>query len=101
MPKRGPPFLPELHERAAAVDGDGHREKLGVDVGPSAAEAFWTAFLLKLTRRGRGAVSRGLRSSEPRSSPSQPRRWIWATLMRRPAHAFLLSSGTHPTTRTR
>jgi transposase-like protein len=34
------------------VNGDGRREVLGLDVGPSEAETFWTAFLRKLARRG-------------------------------------------------
>ena len=37
---------------AVAVNGDGRREVLGMDIGPSEAETFWTAFLRKLTRRG-------------------------------------------------
>lgn len=34
------------------VNSDGRREVLGMDIGPSEAETFWTAFLRKLTRRG-------------------------------------------------
>jgi putative transposase len=37
---------------AIGVNADGRREILGMDVGPSEAEAFWTAFLRKLARRG-------------------------------------------------
>jgi putative transposase len=37
---------------AVAVNGDGRREVLGMDVGPSEAETFWTEFLRKLARRG-------------------------------------------------
>jgi transposase-like protein len=37
---------------AVGVNGDGRREVLGLDIGPSEAETFWTAFLRKLTRRG-------------------------------------------------
>jgi putative transposase len=37
---------------AVAVNTDGRREVLGMDIGPSEAETFWTAFLRKLTRRG-------------------------------------------------
>jgi putative transposase len=37
---------------AVGVNGDGRREVLGIDVGPSEAETFWTAFLRKLARRG-------------------------------------------------
>lgn len=37
---------------AIGVNGDGRREVLGMDIGPSEAETFWTEFLRKLTRRG-------------------------------------------------
>jgi putative transposase len=37
---------------AVAVNTDGRREVLGMGVGPSEAETFWTEFLRKLARRG-------------------------------------------------
>jgi len=37
---------------AVAANSDGRREVLGLDIGPSEAETFWTAFLRKLARRG-------------------------------------------------
>jgi putative transposase len=37
---------------AVGVNDDGRREVLGMDVGPSEAETFWTDFLRKLARRG-------------------------------------------------
>jgi len=37
---------------AVGVNSDGRREILGMDIGPSEAETFWTAFLRKLARRG-------------------------------------------------
>ena len=37
---------------AVGVNSDGRREVLGLDVGASEAETFWTDFLRKLTRRG-------------------------------------------------
>lgn len=37
---------------AVAVNTDGRREVLGMQVGPSEAEPFWTKFLRSLTRRG-------------------------------------------------
>jgi transposase-like protein len=37
---------------AVGVNGDGRREVLGMDIGPSEAEPFWTAFLRKLAHRG-------------------------------------------------
>ena len=37
---------------AVGVNSDGRREVLGMDIGASEAEPFWTAFLRKLARRG-------------------------------------------------
>src|ERR1700741_2416662 len=37
---------------AVGVNSDGRREGLGLGIGPSEAETFWTAFLRKLARRG-------------------------------------------------
>jgi putative transposase len=37
---------------AVGVNTDGRREVLGMDIGPSEAETFWTAFLRTLARRG-------------------------------------------------
>jgi putative transposase len=37
---------------AVGVNADGRREVLGMDVGASEAETFWTDFLRKLARRG-------------------------------------------------
>jgi transposase-like protein len=37
---------------AVGVNSDGQREVLAMDIGPSEAETFWTAFLRKLARRG-------------------------------------------------
>ena len=37
---------------AVGVNADGRREVLGLDIGPSEAETFWTEFLRKLRRRG-------------------------------------------------
>lgn len=37
---------------AVGVNADGRREILGLDIGASEAETFWTAFLRKLARRG-------------------------------------------------
>jgi len=41
---------------AVGVNADGRREVLGLDIGASEAEPFWTEFLRKLTRRGLRAV---------------------------------------------
>jgi len=37
---------------AVGVNGDGRREILGLAIGPSEAETFWTDFLRQLARRG-------------------------------------------------
>ena len=37
---------------AVGVNSDGRREVLGMEIGASEAEPFWTGFLRKLTRRG-------------------------------------------------
>ena len=37
---------------AVGVNTDGRREVLGMDIGQSEAETFWTAFLRELARRG-------------------------------------------------
>jgi len=37
---------------AIGVNHDGRREVLGMDIGPSEAETFWTEFSRELTRRG-------------------------------------------------
>jgi putative transposase len=37
---------------AVGVNSDGRREVLGMDIAPSEAETFWTAFLRQLARRG-------------------------------------------------
>jgi putative transposase len=37
---------------AVGLNTDGRREVLGMDIGPSEAETFWTEFLRKLRRRG-------------------------------------------------
>src|ERR671927_252028 len=41
---------------AVGVHGDGQREVLGLDVGPSEDGAFWLAFLRSLVARGLGGV---------------------------------------------
>jgi transposase-like protein len=42
---------------AVGVNADGRREVLGMDIGPSEAETFWTGFLRKLARRGLRGVN--------------------------------------------
>ena len=63
---------------AVAVNDQGRREVLGMAVGASEAETFWTAFLRSLARRGLSGVKlviaddhKGLRPQRPASS-AQP-----------------------------
>ena len=42
---------------AVGVNDDGRREVLGLAIGASEAETFWTDFLRKLARRGLRGVS--------------------------------------------
>ena len=42
---------------AVGVNSDGRREVLGMEIGASEAEPFWTGFLRKLARRGLRGVS--------------------------------------------
>ena len=46
---------------AVGVNTDGRREVLGLDIGPSEAEPFWTAFLRKLAARPARGQARHLR----------------------------------------
>jgi len=50
--RRGGRVLSTAVILAIAVNSDGRREVLGMDIGPSEAETFWTEFLRKLARRG-------------------------------------------------
>jgi putative transposase len=47
---------------AVGVNGGGRRELLGMEIGPSEAEPFWTEFLRKLARRGLRGVSSSSRT---------------------------------------
>ena len=37
---------------AVACDAEGHREIVGLHIGPSKAETFWATFLKSLVKRG-------------------------------------------------
>ena len=41
---------------AVAVDDEGRREIVGLHIGPSEAETFWSTFLKRLVKRGLGGV---------------------------------------------
>jgi len=58
---------------AVGVNSDGRREVLGLDIGPSEAEPFWTAFLRKLVRRGLRGVKRVISDAHEGSRPPCPR----------------------------
>ncbi|NYG45281.1 transposase-like protein [Bradyrhizobium sp. IAR9] len=72
---------------AVGVSSDGRREVLGMDIGPSEAETFWTAFLRKLARRGRAASSWS--SPTPKGHQSHRRQGAQRQLaaLPRPLHA--------------
>jgi transposase-like protein len=54
---------------AVGVNSDGRREVLGMDIGPSEAETFWTAFLRKLARRGPRGVKLVVSDAHECSTP--------------------------------
>lgn len=58
---------------AVGANANGRREILGLDVGPSEAETFWTDFLRSLARRGlRGVklVISGAPDDRPKQRPA-------------------------------
>jgi hypothetical protein len=64
---------------AVGANADGRREVLGMQVGPSEAETYWTDAPLGLARRGCGASSWSsptpTRASGPPSPRACPRGW--------------------------
>ena len=73
---------------AVGVNSDGRREVLGMDIGPSEAETFWTEFLRKLARRGLRGVKLVISDAHEGSRPFAYR---WSSCMQntpiRPANA--------------
>jgi transposase-like protein len=57
---------------AVGVNTDGRREVLGMDIGPSEAETFWTEFLRKLRRRACAASSSSCPTPMRASRPPSP-----------------------------
>ena len=53
---------------AVGVNSDGRREVLGMDIGPSEAEPFWTEFLRTLARRGLRGVKLVISDAHERAS---------------------------------
>jgi putative transposase len=58
---------------AVGVNSDGRREVLGMDIGPSEGETFWTAFLRKLARRGLRSVKPVVSDAHEATRPPSPR----------------------------
>src|SRR6202047_2664488 len=56
---------------AVGVNGDGRREVLGLAIGPSEAETFWTDFLRQLARRGLRGVKRVISDAHEESCHCQ------------------------------
>jgi len=76
---------------ATGVNADGRREVLGMDIGPSEAETFWTAFLRKLARRGLRGVKlcvsdahEGIKAAVAKVLNATWQR-CWARLLKKPA----------------
>src|SRR5918999_1081408 len=62
---------------AVGVNSDGRREVLGMDIGPSEAETFWTDFLRGLARRGLRGVKLVIADAHERLSwPSSALPWM-------------------------
>jgi len=85
---------------AVGVNTDGRREVLGLEVGPSEAEPFWTAFLRSLTRRGLRGVKLVISDSHEglKKGGSQGALRDVAALPR-PLHAQCARSRRHETAR--
>ena len=58
---------------AVGVNSDGRCEVLGMDIGPSEGETFWTAFLRKLARRGLRSVKLVVSDAHEATRPPSPR----------------------------
>lgn len=79
---------------AVGVNADGRREVLGMDIGPSEAETFWTEFLRKLRRRGLRGVKlvvsdahEGLKAAVAKALQSTWQRWRVHFMRNTLAHA--------------
>ena len=93
---------------ATAVRGDGHREIIGVDIGDSENETFWTEFLRDLTDRGLSCVQlvisdahRGAHRGDRQGPAGQrraalPRPRDAQSAHRRPPQAPQAHRGAHP-----
>jgi putative transposase len=70
---------------AVAANTDGRREVLGMAIGPSEAETFWTDFLRSLTRRGLRGVQLVI-SDDHEGLKKAARKVLGATLQRCAVH---------------
>ena len=70
---------------AVAANTDGRREVLGMGIGPSEAETFWTDFLRSLTRRGLRGVKLVI-SDDHEGLKKAARKVLGATLQRCAVH---------------
>jgi transposase-like protein len=70
---------------AVAANTDGRREVLGMAIGPSEAETFWTDFLRSLTRRGLRGVKLVI-SDDHEGLKKAARKVLGATLQRCVVH---------------
>ena len=70
---------------AVAANTDGRREVLGMTIGPSEAETFWTDFLRSLTRRGLRGVKLVI-SDDHEGLKKAARKVLGATLQRCVVH---------------
>jgi putative transposase len=78
---------------AVGVSSDGRRQVLGIDIGPSEAETFWTAFPRRLRRRGLRGVK--LATSDAREGiKAAATKVLGATWQRRRVH-FLRGALAH------
>jgi transposase-like protein len=59
---------------AVGVNSDGRREVMGLDIGPSEAETFWTGFLRKLARRSLRGVKLVISDAHKGILPAMP--WL-------------------------
>jgi putative transposase len=81
---------------ATAVTADGNREVLGVDVGDSEDEVFWTAFLRSLKDRGLHGVRLVISDAHAGLKASIPRVFAGASWQRCKVHAMRNVLGTVP-----
>ena len=68
--REGGRIVPVAAIIAVAVSNDGRREIVGLALGPSEAETFWSSFLKGLVRRGRKEVKLGISDAHDGLKPA-------------------------------